>query len=84
LYGFYSSLYAILLLAGNYAIFRNSQALHSNDDHQTAFAKYNETFRPYVESVQAGITRGLNWLAPVTEAGIQAAIERFKKQETVQ
>jgi hypothetical protein len=56
-----------------------AKALHANDDYNTAFAKYNETYRPYVESVQSRITRGLNWLVPETEEGIMEAIERFKK-----
>jgi 2-polyprenyl-6-methoxyphenol hydroxylase-like FAD-dependent oxidoreductase len=56
-----------------------AKALHSNADHKTAFAQYNKTYRPYVETVQSRITRGLNWLVPETAAGIQAAIDRFKK-----
>jgi hypothetical protein len=40
---------------------------------------YDEVYRPYLESVQAKITRGLNWLVPETAAGIREAIARFKK-----
>ena len=54
-----------------------AHALHANEDYNSAFAKYNDSYRPFVEGVQAGITRGLNWLVPETEAGIQEAIERF-------
>jgi len=56
-----------------------AKELHSNEDHQTAFAKYNENYRPYVESIQSRITRGLNWLVPETEEGIREAIKRFQK-----
>lgn len=56
-----------------------AKALHANADYQTAFAQYNESFRPYVESIQSRITQGLNWLIPETEAGIQESIERFKQ-----
>lgn len=56
-----------------------AKALQDNEDYTLAFAKYNEAYRPYVESVQSKITRGLNWLVPETAAGIQEAIERFKK-----
>ena len=55
-----------------------AKELHSNKDYKTAFGKYNETFRPFVESVQARITRGLNHSVPETEEGIQEAIKRFK------
>ncbi len=53
--------------------------LHSNDDYKTAFAKYEETYRPFVESVQARITRGMNLLVPETEEAIQEAYKRFKQ-----
>jgi 2-polyprenyl-6-methoxyphenol hydroxylase-like FAD-dependent oxidoreductase len=53
--------------------------LHSNDDYKTAFTKYHETYKPFVESVQSRIVRGLNWLLPETQEGIEQAIERFKK-----
>ncbi|WPQ66439.1 FAD-dependent monooxygenase [Chitinophaga sancti] len=54
-----------------------AHALHENEDYNIAFAKYNDTYRPFVESVQARITRGLNWLVPETEEGIQETIKRF-------
>jgi 2-polyprenyl-6-methoxyphenol hydroxylase-like FAD-dependent oxidoreductase len=56
-----------------------AKKLHSNNDYQIAFAKYNETYRPFVESVQARITRGMKYLVPETEEGIQEAIDWFKK-----
>lgn len=52
----------------------------SDDDYKAAFAKYYETYQPEVESVQAKITRGIKYLVPETEAGIQEAIERFKNR----
>ncbi len=56
-----------------------AKKLHSNDDYKTAFVKYYETYKPYVENVQARIIRGLNWLVPETEEGIQEAIDLFKE-----
>ena len=53
--------------------------LNTNDDYNLAFAKYNESFKPYVEGVQVRIVRGLDWLVPETEEGIEEAIRRFKK-----
>lgn len=53
--------------------------LNANNEHQTAFMQYNESYKPYVENIQSRINRGLNWLIPETEEGIQQAIERFKK-----
>jgi 2-polyprenyl-6-methoxyphenol hydroxylase-like FAD-dependent oxidoreductase len=57
-----------------------AKALHSNDDYQTAFAKYDETHRPFAESVQARISRGLKVHLPETEEELQASIERFKNR----
>lgn len=53
--------------------------LSSNGDYNVAFAKYYESYKPYVESVQAKIHRGINLLVPETEEGIQEAYKRFKK-----
>lgn len=50
----------------------------SNGHYHTAFTKYYDTHKPYVESVQARIVRGLNWLLPETEEGIREAVNRFK------
>ncbi|MEO7043885.1 MAG: FAD-dependent monooxygenase [Ferruginibacter sp.] len=55
-----------------------AQELYSNDDYKKAFSKYNETYRPFVESVQAGIKRGMDLLVPETEEGIIAAYKRFQ------
>ena len=56
-----------------------AQELHtSHGDYKSAFSKYYESFKPYTESVQATIVRGLNFLIPETEEGIQEAIKRFR------
>jgi len=44
-----------------------AKELDTNDDYNTAFNKYNEIYKPYVENVQTRIVRGLNWLVPETE-----------------
>ncbi|NSL86918.1 FAD-binding monooxygenase [Chitinophaga sp. Mgbs1] len=54
-----------------------AKELYSNDHYETAFTKYNDTYRPFVESVQAKIHRGINYLVPETEEGIQEAYKRF-------
>jgi 2-polyprenyl-6-methoxyphenol hydroxylase-like FAD-dependent oxidoreductase len=43
----------------------------SNGDYLLAFSKYNNAFRPFVETVQATITNGLDFLVPETEEKIQ-------------
>lgn len=57
-----------------------AKELHANDDYQTAFAKYNETFKPFVESIQARISRGLKVQLPETEEELQASIEFFRNR----
>ncbi len=56
-----------------------AKELHANDDYKTAFVKYNETYKPFVESIQARITRGLKAQLPETEEELQEGINRFKK-----
>ena len=56
-----------------------AKELNTNEDFNMAFAKYNEMYRPYVESVQTRIVRGLDWLVPETEEGIRESVKRFKK-----
>lgn len=51
-----------------------AKELDSNDDYETAFEKYNETFKPFAESIQARITRGLKVQLPETEEELQASI----------
>jgi len=54
--------------------------ISSNGDYDVAFSKYNETFRPFVESIQAKLTRGLKAQLPETEEELQASIEFFKQR----
>lgn len=54
-----------------------AKALQANKDHHTAFASYNDSFRPYVESVQARITRGLQVQLPESEEELAASIKAW-------
>jgi len=54
--------------------------LSSKGDHEAAFVEYNETYRPFVESIQARVTRGLKAQLPETEEELQASIEFFKQR----
>jgi 2-polyprenyl-6-methoxyphenol hydroxylase-like FAD-dependent oxidoreductase len=56
-----------------------TKELHSNDDYKTALAKYDETYKPFVESIQSRITRSLKVQLPETQEELQASIDRFKK-----
>ena len=51
----------------------------SNNNHETAFSKYFETYKPFVDSIQARIHRGLSFWFPKTEEELQTAINRFKQ-----
>ncbi|MGN6210963.1 FAD-dependent monooxygenase [Parafilimonas sp.] len=55
----------------------------SKGDYKSAFVKYNETYRPFVESIQAKLTRGLKAQLPETEEELQASIEFFKQAAKV-
>ncbi len=58
-----------------------AQELHVSDgDYQSAFSKYYESYKPFVESIQARIVRGLNFSVPETAEGIQEAVKRFKQE----
>lgn len=54
-----------------------AKELDANDDYETAFEKYNETFKPFAESIQARITRGLKVQLPETEEELQASIKAW-------
>jgi 2-polyprenyl-6-methoxyphenol hydroxylase-like FAD-dependent oxidoreductase len=56
-----------------------AKELHANEDYKIAFAKYNETHKPFAESIQSRISRGLKVQLPETEEELQASIDRFKK-----
>lgn len=47
------------------------ELLASNDDYNLAFSKYNNAFHPLVETIQATITQGLDFLVPETEEKIK-------------
>lgn len=47
------------------------ELIASNDDYATAFSKYNDTFHPLVEAIQATVTNGLDFLVPETEEKIR-------------
>jgi 2-polyprenyl-6-methoxyphenol hydroxylase-like FAD-dependent oxidoreductase len=47
------------------------ELVSAGDDYISAFARYNEVFHPIVETVQATISGGLNFLVPDTEEGIR-------------
>ena len=51
-----------------------AKELHANDDYRAAFRKYNETFKPFAESIQSRITRGLKVQLPETEEELHASI----------
>ncbi len=53
--------------------------LAASGDYNSTFTKYSDSFKPYVESVQARIVCGINNLIPETEEAIQEAYKRFKK-----
>lgn len=57
-----------------------AKELHASDDYQSAFAKYNETFRPFAESIQTRIFRGLKVQLPETEEELQASIDFFRNR----
>lgn len=56
-----------------------ARELHANDDYNAAFLKYNQTYKPFVESIQSRITRGLNAQLPRTEEELRASIEFFRQ-----
>ncbi|MCO5241142.1 MAG: FAD-dependent monooxygenase [Chitinophagaceae bacterium] len=56
-----------------------AKELHANEDYKIAFANYTEIFKPFAESIQARISRGLKAQLPETEEELQASIDRFRK-----
>ena len=53
--------------------------LYANENYKIAFAKYNEIHKPFADSIQSRISRGLKVHLPETEEELQASIDRFKK-----
>ena len=58
-----------------------AKELDANDDYKTAFKKYNETFKPFAESIQSRITRGLKVQLPETEEELQASFMAFSNDK---
>lgn len=50
-----------------------AKQLHAQEDHVTAFANYNEIFRPFVESVQARVDHSLKIQLPETQEELEAS-----------
>lgn len=56
--------------------------LHAAGENYTAaFTRYYTSFKPFVESLQARILRGLSHLVPETAEGIEALIRRFREMK---
>jgi len=49
----------------------SDELVASKDDYKAAFSKYNDTFHPLVEVIQATITTGLDFLVPENEEKIR-------------
>lgn len=57
-----------------------AKALHENERHSAAFKIYNETFRSFVLSIQARITRSLKVQLPETQQELDSSIARWSNQ----
>jgi 2-polyprenyl-6-methoxyphenol hydroxylase-like FAD-dependent oxidoreductase len=57
------------------------ELLASNDDYNLAFSKYNNSFRPLVEAIQATIIRGIDFLVPETEEQIRLRNEMLNQAQ---
>jgi 2-polyprenyl-6-methoxyphenol hydroxylase-like FAD-dependent oxidoreductase len=58
-----------------------AKELCANEDHQTAFANYNEQFKPFVESIQARVNHALKVQLPETEEELQASIKAWSNTQ---
>lgn len=58
-----------------------AKQLHANNHYQTAFAKYNQLFKPFVESVQARVTHSLKVQLPETEEELQASLKAWSNNQ---
>jgi 2-polyprenyl-6-methoxyphenol hydroxylase-like FAD-dependent oxidoreductase len=47
------------------------ELMASNGNYNLAFSKYNSVFHPFVETIQATIMNGLDFLIPETAEGIR-------------
>ncbi|GAA5032863.1 FAD-dependent oxidoreductase [Marivirga lumbricoides] len=55
-----------------------ADAMADNSDYKTAFEKYNENFRPTVDSLQATVYRGISFLIPESQEAIDARNKALK------
>lgn len=58
-----------------------AKELQHHGDHQTAFEKYNQGFRSFVESVQARVDASLKVQLPETEEELQASFSAWKNDQ---
>jgi 2-polyprenyl-6-methoxyphenol hydroxylase-like FAD-dependent oxidoreductase len=58
-----------------------AKELHGNNGHQIAFQKYNQLFRPFVESVHARVDRSLRVQLPETEEELEASLNAWSSQQ---
>ena len=58
-----------------------AKELRANEDHQLAFATYNELFKPFVESVQARVDHALKIQLPETEEELHASFAAWNNQQ---
>lgn len=56
-----------------------AKELHANEDYKIAFANYNAIHKPFADSIQSRISRGLKAQLPETEEELPASIDRFRK-----
>jgi len=54
------------------------ELMASNGDYNLAFSRYNSLFHPFVETIQATIVNGIDFLVPATEEGIRLRNEMVK------
>jgi 2-polyprenyl-6-methoxyphenol hydroxylase-like FAD-dependent oxidoreductase len=58
-------------LAMEGATILGDELVASNGNYNLAFSKYNSVFHPFVETIQATITSGIDFLVPETDEGIR-------------
>jgi len=58
-----------------------AKELQASDDHNAAFANYNELFKPFVERIQARVAHSLKVQLPETEEELQASLRAWSNSE---
>lgn len=61
-----------------------AKELKENEDHQAAFSRYNELFKPFVESVQARVNHSLKVQLPETEEELQASFAAWSNNSAAE